>query len=263
MTANPRPVAVVTGASTGIGFELAKCCAENGFDLIVAADEPAIESAAKAFKALGAAVEALEADLATPDGVDKLYAIIRGRPVAALLANAGRGLGNGFLDQDFDDVMDVVNTNITGTIYLIQKVGRDMRSRGEGRILIVGSIAGFVPGTYQAVYNATKAFLDSFSFALRAELKDSGISVTCLMPGATETEFFERADMLDTKIGQSKKDDAADVAKKGFQAMMRGEGDVVTGWHNKLQSAIAMVTPAGILAEQHRRSAQPGSGKKH
>ena len=262
MTANPRPVAVVTGASTGIGFELAKCCAENGFDLIVAADEPAIESAAQAFKALGAAVEALEADLATPDGVDKLYAVIRGRPVAALLANAGRGLGNGFLDQDFDDVMDVVNTNITGTIYLIQKVGRDMRSRGEGRILIVGSIAGFVPGTYQAVYNATKAFLDSFSFALRAELKDSGISVTCLMPGATETEFFERADMLDTKIGQSKKDDPADVARTGFKAMMNGDGDVVSGWQNKLQSAIANVTPAAILAELHRKQAEPGSGKK-
>jgi short-subunit dehydrogenase len=263
MTANPRPLAVVTGASTGIGFELAKCCAENGFDLIVAADEPAIETAAQAFKALGADVEALEADLATPDGVDKLYAVIRERPVAALLANAGRGLGKGFLDQDFDDVMDVVNTNITGTIYLIQKVGRDMRSRGEGRILIVGSIAGFVPGTYQAVYNATKAFLDSFSFALRAELKDSGISVTCLMPGATETEFFERADMLDTKIGQSKKDDPADVARTGFKAMMNGDGDVVSGWQNKLQSAIANVTPAAVLAELHRKQAEPGSGKKH
>jgi short-subunit dehydrogenase len=263
MSFTPRPLAVVTGASTGIGFELAKCCAENGFDLIVAADEPEIETAAQAFKALGAEVEALEADLATPDGVDKLYALIAGRPVAALLANAGRGLGKGFLDQDFDDVMDVVNTNITGTIYLIQRVGRDMRARGQGRILIVGSIAGFVPGTYQAVYNATKAFLDSFSFALRAELMDSGITVTCLMPGATETEFFERADMLDTKIGQSKKDDPADVARTGFKAMMNGEGDVVSGWQNKLQSAIANVTPAAILAELHRKQAEPGSGKKH
>jgi short-subunit dehydrogenase len=159
--------------------------------------------------------------------------------------------------------MDVVNTNITGTIYLIQKVGRDMRARGNGRILIVGSIAGFVPGTYQAVYNATKAFLDSFSFALRAELKDTGVTVTCLMPGATETEFFERADMLDTKIGQSKKDDPADVARTGFKAMMNGEGDVVSGWQNKLQSAIANVTPAALLAEIHRKQAEPGSGKKH
>ena len=116
-----------------------------------------------------------------------------------------------------------------------------------------------MPGTYQAVYNASKAFLDSFSFALRAELKDTGVTVTCLMPGATETEFFERADMLDTKVGQGKKDDPADVARTGFKAMMNGEGDVVSGWHNKLQSAIANVTPASILAEQHRKKAAPGS----
>src|SRR5215207_10639575 len=110
-----------------------------------------------------------------------------------------------------------------------------MCRRGNGRILITGSIAGFMPGTYQAVYNASKAFLDSFSFALRAELKESGITVTCLMPGATETDFFERADMLDTKVGTQKKDDPADVAKTGFDAMMRGDGDVVSGWQNKLQ----------------------------
>jgi short-subunit dehydrogenase len=140
-------------------------------------------------------------------------------------------------------VRHVVDTNVTGTIYLIQKVGRDMRARGQGRILITGSIAGFTPGTYQAVYNATKAFIDSFSFALRHEVKDQGSPVTCLMPGATETEFFERADMMDTKVGQSKKDDPADVAKTGFEAMMRGDGDVVSGWMNKLQTAIASVTP--------------------
>jgi short-subunit dehydrogenase len=160
-----RPLAVVTGASTGIGYELAKCCAREGFDLVIAADEPEIGNAAADFEPLGARVDALEADLATPEGVGRLYQQIGGRPVEALIANAGRGLGKGFLDQDFDDVMRVVNTNVTGTIYLIQKIGRDMRARGRGRILIVGSIAGFMPGTYQAVYNATKAFLDSFSFA--------------------------------------------------------------------------------------------------
>lgn len=254
-----RPLAIVTGASTGIGYELARCCAEDGFDLIVAADEPEIKKAAADFAALGAKVDAVEADLATIEGVDKLYAMIGGRQVDALLANAGRGLGKGFLDQDFDDVLQVVNTNITGTIYLIQKVGRDMRAQNRGRILITGSIAGFIPGTYQAVYNASKAFLDSFSFALRAELKDSGVTVTCLMPGATETEFFARADMLDTAVGQGKKDDAADVARTGFKAMKNGEGDVVSGWHNKLQSAIANITPASILAEQHRKKAAPGS----
>ena len=135
-----------------------------------------------------------------------------------------------------------------------------MRVRKHGRILIVGSIAGFMPGSYSAVYNGTKAFLNSFSFALRNELKDTGVTVTCLMPGATETEFFERADMLDTKVGQQQKDDAADVAKAGFEAMMRGDGDIVTGWKNKLRSAVANVTPASVLAEQHRKIAEPGSG---
>jgi uncharacterized protein len=255
-----RPLAVVTGASTGIGFELAKCCAEHGFDLVVAADEPEIETAAQAFSALGAGAKAVQADLSTLEGVEKLYAAIGDRPVDALLANAGRGFGKGFLDQDFDAVMRVVNTNITGTLALVQKIGRNMRSRGKGRILITGSIAGFLPGTYQAVYNGTKAFLDSFSFALRAEVKDTGVTVTCLMPGATETEFFERADMLDTKIGQSKKDDPGEVAKTGFKAMMNGEGDVVSGWQNKLQSAIANVVPAAALAEMHRKKAAPGSG---
>jgi short-subunit dehydrogenase len=261
MPPKSRPLAVVTGASTGIGYELAKCCAREGFDLVVAADEPEIRKAATDFGALGAKVEAVEVDLATVAGVDKLYEKIGGRPVEALIANAGRGLGKGFLDQDFKDVMHVVNTNITGTIYLLQKIARDMRARKAGKILVVGSIAGFVPGTYQAVYNATKAFLDSFSFALRAEIADSGVTVTCLMPGATETEFFERADMLDTKIGQGKKDDPADVAATGFKAMMKGEGDVVSGWHNKLQSAIALVTPSSVLAEQHRKKAAPGSAR--
>ena len=261
MAETSRPLAIVTGASAGIGYELAKQCAQNGYDLLVAADQPKIHEAAQDFRALGAAVDAVEADLATLEGVDRLYAAANGRPVEALLANAGHGLGKGFLDQDFDEVRHVIDTNITGTIYLIQKVGRDMRARGRGRILITGSIAGFTPGTYQAVYNASKAFIDSFSFALRHEVKDHGMTVTCLMPGATETEFFERADMMDTKLGQSEKDDPADVAKTGFEAMMRGDGDVVSGWKNKLQTAIGSVTPAGILAAQHRKQAEPGSGK--
>ncbi|UEM25337.1 SDR family NAD(P)-dependent oxidoreductase (plasmid) [Skermanella mucosa] len=257
-----KPLAVVTGASTGIGYELAEECVRNGFDLIVAADEPRINEAAQKLRQMGAAVDAVEADLATIEGVDRLCAAIRGRPVDALLANAGRGLGKGFLDQDFGDIRHVIDTNVTGTLYLLHKVGRDMRTRGQGRILITGSIAGFMPGTYQAVYNGTKAMLDSFSFALRHELKDTGITVTCLMPGATETDFFERADMMDTKVGQQKKDDPADVAKTGFKAMMKGEGDVVSGWHNKLQTAIASVTPSGVLAGMHRRMAEPGKDKR-
>jgi short-subunit dehydrogenase len=254
--------AIITGASTGIGYELAKCCARDGFDLLIAADEPAIETAATNLRANRVNVTAVEADLATIEGVDKLYAAAGNRPVDALLANAGRGLGRAFLEQDFGAIRRVVDTNITGTLYLLQKVGRGMRTRGSGRILITGSIAGFMPGTYQAVYNGTKAFLDSFSFALRHELKDSGVSVTCLMPGATETDFFERADMLDTKVGTQKKADPADVAAIGFKAMMNGEGDVVAGWMNKLQSAIALLTPSDTLAEMHRKMAQPGTAQR-
>ena len=262
MTDPIRNLAVVTGASTGIGLELARQCAKNGYDLLIAADEAEIETAADELRREGGNVETVQADLATLEGVDELYRRIEGRHVDALLANAGRGLGRAFLDQDFEDVRRVIDTNITGTVYLIHKIGGDMRSQGAGRILITGSIAGFIPGTFQAVYNGTKAFVDLFSFALRAELKESGVTVTCLMPGATETEFFERADMMDTKVGTSKKDDPADVAKIGFKAMMDGEGDVVSGWKNKLQTVIANVTPAPILAEQHRRKAAPGSAKK-
>jgi uncharacterized protein len=257
MAADGRKFAIVTGASTGIGLELAKICLRNEYDVLIAADEPEIERAAASLRQGAGSVAAVQVDLSGPEGVDRLYAAAKGRQVDALLANAGRGLGRAFLDQDPAAWRHVVDTNITGTLLLVQKVGRDMRQAGTGRILITGSIAGFMPGTYQAVYNGTKAFLDSFSFALRHELKDSGVSVTCLMPGATETDFFERADMMDTKVGQQKKDDAAAVAQAGFEAMMKGEGDVVSGWHNKLQSAIANITPSGVLAELHRRMAQP------
>lgn len=256
-----RPLAVVTGASTGIGYELARLCAKNGFNLIVAADESGIADAARDFEALGASVETVEADLATLEAVDRLLGIIGTRPVDALIANAGRGLGHAFLDQDFERVRHVVDTNITGTIYLIQKVGRAMRERDAGRILIVGSIAGFLPGSFMAVYNGTKAFIDSFSFALRNELKDTSVTVSCLMPGPTDTEFFRRADMLDTKFARDKKDDAAMVAKVGFEAMMKGEADVVSGWKNKIQSTLANVTPAGMLAEQNRKMAEPKSSR--
>ncbi len=263
MAAKSRPLAIVTGASTGIGFELARLCAQKGYDLLIAADELAIDNAAQALRQLGAGVEPVMADLATIEGVDKLYNATQGRPVEALLANAGRGLGHSFLDQNFDEARRVVDTNIIGTIYLVHKVGRDMRTQGRGRILITGSIAGFMPGTFNAVYNGTKAFINSFSFALRAELKDTGVTVTCLMPGATDTEFFQRADMLDTEVGQSEKDDPADVAKVGFDAMLRGDGDIVSGWKNKLQSAITNVTPAGMLAEYHRKLAEPTSSKNN
>jgi short-subunit dehydrogenase len=263
MNSAVRPLAVVTGASSGIGFELARQCAQHFYDLIIAADEEEINAAAQTLREDGVDVTAVEADLATLEGVEKLCVAVEetGRPVSALLANAGRGLGHAFLDQDFAEIENVVNTNVMGTIYLVHRLGQQMRDQGAGRILFTGSIAGLMPGSFQAVYNGTKAFIDSFSVALRNELKDTGVTVTCLMPGATETEFFARAEMLDTKIGQSEKDDPADVAKTGFDAMMNGESSVVHGFKNKLQAAFAAVAPGDALAAKHRAQAEPGSAR--
>lgn len=258
MTPPSRPLALVTGASSGIGLELARQCARRGYDLVIAADQD-IEQAAAELRASGAEVVAVSADLASAAGVDAAVAALRSRVPDALLANAGHGLGDAFLSQSFDAIRDVIDTNVTGTLYLLHRVVPTMRDAGRGRVLITGSIAGFIPGTFQAVYNGSKAFIDSFSWALRNELKDSGVTVTCLMPGPTDTEFFERAGMLDTKIGAEKKADPAEVARVGIEAMLAGEGDVVAGWKNKLQVALAAVTPASVLAEQHRKTAEPGS----
>jgi short-subunit dehydrogenase len=234
MTSKPLPtdsrsLAVVTGASSGIGFELARICAANGFDLILAADEH-LDDAAHTCRAVGVNVETVVVDLATRSGVDALVITIGDRAVDALVANAGHGLGQPFLDQDFSEIQHVIDTNITGTLDLIHQVAWRMRERGSGRILITGASAAFMPDANLAVYNGTKAFIDSFSYALRAELEDSGVTVTCLMPGATETAFFERAGLEETIVGQSEKDDPADVARDGFDAMMRGDSSIVTGY---------------------------------
>jgi short-subunit dehydrogenase len=253
--------AVVTGASTGIGFELASIAAENGYDLLVVADEPLIDAAAADFKLHGVDVQSVEADLSTIDGVDRLLEAAGGRQIDLLCANAGRGLGRGFLDQDVDAWRKVVDTNIVGTAYLLQKVLRDMVARNAGKVLVTGSIAGFIPGSFQAVYNGTKAFIDNFTDALRNELKEAdGVTLTTLMPGPTETEFFARADMLDTSVGASEsKDDANKVARDGWEAVMKGEAHIVSGWKNKLQVAAAHVAPTAMMAEQHRKMAEPGT----
>ena len=263
MTQIHRPLAIVTGASSGIGRELARSCIEAGFDLLIAADEPEIHAAARELRepAPEARVESIETDLATAEGVDCVVDAIGDRPVDALLANAGRGLGQAFLDQDFDEVARVIDTNVTGTLYLVQRVARSMRAVGRGRILITGSIAGLVPGSYQGVYNGTKAFIDSFCFALREELSDTGVTVTCLMPGPTDTEFYNRAGMVDTKVGQSSKDDPREVAKQGFEAMMRGDGEIISGWQNKVRAALAQMTPTELLAKVHARMHAPGTGR--
>lgn len=254
--------AVITGASTGIGFELATIAAQEGYDILVVADEQLIDAAAADFKQFGTDVRSVEADLSSIEGVDTLLQAIGGRRVDVLCANAGTGLGKAFLDQPVDKWRRTIDTNITGTLYLLQKTLNEMKARGAGKVLVTGSIAGYIPGAFNAVYNGTKAFIDNFTEALRNELKDDkGITLTTLMPGATETEFFARADMEDTSVGQAKKDDPAKVARDGWDALMAGKGHIVSGWYNKLQVAASGIVPPAILAESHRKMAEPGSGE--
>ncbi|GEM71338.1 SDR family NAD(P)-dependent oxidoreductase [Sphingomonas aquatilis] len=255
--------AIITGASTGIGFELATLAAKNGYDILVVADEPLIEAAAEDFRQFGTEVRSIEADLSTLQGVDELLKAAEGRPVDLLCANAGRGLGHAFLDQRVEDWRRVVDTNIVGTSYLLQKVLADMVARNSGKVLVTGSIAGYIPGAFQAVYNGTKAFVDSFVAAIQNEIKDAdGVTLTNLMPGPVDTEFFARGDMLDTSVGSDpKKSDPADVARDGWDALMAGKAQVVSGWKNKIQSAVANVTPNAVLAERHRAMAEPGTAK--
>lgn len=257
----PDPkLAIITGASSGIGREIAALAAADGYDLIVAADEPLVDAAA-GLRGSGTAVEAIEADLSTLAGVERLLAATAGRDIDVLVANAGHGLGRAFLDQDVAAWRHVIDTNITGTLLLLQPVLKRMVARGEGKVLITGSIAGHLAGSFQAVYNGTKAFVDSFAAAIGNELKDSGVTITCLKPGATDTRFFERADMLDTKVGQSEKDDPADVAVTGWEAMKIGEHAVVHGLKNKAQVLASGVLSEATTAEMHRKLAEPGSGK--
>ncbi|MSU90279.1 SDR family NAD(P)-dependent oxidoreductase [Rhodobacteraceae bacterium 2CG4] len=253
-----KRLAVVTGASTGIGLELARICATEGHDLVICAEEAAIHDAAAELGALNVAVEAVQADLGTPEGIDALWRRVEGRDVDYLLANAGIGLSGPFLDLDRTDIAKVIALNVSGTTELLHRFARRMRDRGTGRVLVTGSIAGFFPGSFHAVYNASKAYLDSLSYALQNELKESPVTVTCLMPGLTETEFFERAGMTDTPAGRDDgKDDPAVVARKGYEAMMNGRSGVVTGLMNKVQTAFAGLIPDQVLAQMHRRLAEP------
>ena len=256
--------AIITGASTGIGFELATLAAKNGYDIVVVADEALINDAAADFRQFGTDVTSLEADLSTTEGVDALLAATNGRKIDVLCANAGRGLGHAFLDQKVDDWRAVVDTNIIGTLYLVQKVLPAMVSRNDGKVLVTGSVAGYIPGAFQAVYNGSKAFIDSFTEALRNEIKEAdGVTLTTLMPGPVDTEFFDRADMNDTSVGADpKKSDPADVAKDGWDALMSGKASIFSGWKTKLQGVIANVVPGSVLAEQHRKMAEPGSAEE-
>src|SRR3954463_7074459 len=261
-----RPFAVVTGASSGIGFELAKVLAEEGYDLLITAEDEELAAAQRELNQLTASVECTREDLSSEQGVQRLYERIKAtaRPVDVLCLNAGIGHGGDFArENELPKVLRLIDLNVRSTVHLGKLVVEDMVARDEGRILFTSSIASTMPGSFQAVYNASKSFVQSFALALRNELKDTDVTVTSLMPGPTETEFFERADMLDTKVGADDKDDPADVAKDGFEAMMAGKERVVSAsLSTKAQGRGSRFLPDSAKAEMHRRMAEPGSAKK-
>ncbi|NMG20998.1 SDR family NAD(P)-dependent oxidoreductase [Brasilonema bromeliae] len=261
-----RPLAVVTGASNGIGYELAKQFAQNGFDLIITATGSSINEAAQAFVGLGVKVETVQSDLATYDGVETLYNKIKAanRPVDAIAINAGVGVGGDFArETDLQDELNLINLNVVSTVHLAKRVVKDMVTRGKGRILFTSSIAALMPGPFEAVYAASKAFVHSFSQGLRNELKDTGVTVTALMPGPTDTNFFQRAGMDDTNVGANQKDDAAEVAKQGFEALMAGKDEIIAGsLKTKILGTVSKILPDTVTAELHSKLSEPGSANK-
>ncbi len=259
---SPRSFAVVTGASSGIGLELAKQFAEHGFDLLLCAEDEELDAAAREVEVFGTDVDTFRTDLAAYDGVEALYAYIREgeQPVDALALNAGVGVNGAFVETPLGDELRLIQLNVASTVHLAKRVLPGMVARGQGRVLVTASIAAQMPGTFMAVYNASKAFDLMFAEALRNELKDTGVTVTALMPGATDTDFFRRADMEDTSVASGEKADPAKVARQGFEALMAGDDHVVGGGlKTKLQSAVANVLPETVKAEQHRQMAEPGS----
>lgn len=248
---------IVTGASSGIGLELARLAAKDGCNLLLVADRDLAQGEVAARECGAASVETLQTDLATAHGIEELMNRIGERRVDALIANAGHGQGGAFLDQRWEDIAHVIDTNVKGTVSLVHKVGQRMREAGSGRILVTGSIAGHMPGAFQLVYNSTKAFLDDFCVGFANELKGTNVVVTCLMPGVTDTQFFERADMENTKAGRQDKADPAKVAKDGYEAMLEGDTQIVSGFMNKVQTMFADILPEEVVAQMHRRLAKP------
>lgn len=263
---NDRPLAVVTGASSGIGHELAKELAAQGFDLLVVAETDEITTVPAQLERAGSQVTAMKADLTVPKEVEGFAAKVRAmnRPVSVLAVNAGVGVSGGFVrDTSLADQLAVVDLNVRSAVHLVKLLVPDMVDRARGRLLFTSSIAATSPGPFQAVYHASKAFLQSFAQGLREELKDTGVTVTAVMPGPTATRFFERAGMTDTKIGADPKDDATEVARQAVHATLAGKDHVVTGsLRNKVQTVAGRLLPDRLLTAVQRRVSAPGTAHK-
>lgn len=265
-TQSTRQFAVVTGASSGIGFELAKQCLANGFDVLICAEDEGLAGAAQLLADGGGSVQSVRANLATFEGCELLANAVRdsGRDVDALLLNAGVGVGGDFVETDLDKELNMIALNCMHTVHVAKLLLPRMVERRRGRVLITGSVVSTSPNPWQAVYGATKAFVMSFGEALRVELEDKNISVTVLQPGATDTNFFERADLMDTKVGQAKKDDPALVAEQGFKAMMDGKDSVLGGsFKSRMQGFMNELLPETVKARAAGKTTKPGSAEKH
>ena len=258
-----RPLAVVTGASSGIGLALAREFIEHDFDVVMSAEDGGIEAAAAGLRKPDGMVTAVQVDLAEPNGVAQLFRQVQqlNRPVDALAINAGIGVNGPFVETKLEDHLRLINLNVTGAVHLAHLVLPGMAARGQGGVLFTSSIAAEIPAPYLSTYAASKAFVYSFAQGLRGELKDTGVTVTALLPGPTDTNFFARADMEDTKLGQmKKKDDPREVARDGFKALMAGKDHIVAGsLLNKAQVAASQVIADKAVAAIHGRLTKPGS----
>jgi short-subunit dehydrogenase len=262
-TQTNRPFAVITGASSGIGYELATQCIEHDYDILICAENDDINTVGEAFRKneRGVTVDVVQADLATREGCEKLIAAVV-RPPDALILNAGVGVGGAFIDTDLDKELRMIALNCNHTVQVAKGLLPRMVGRKQGHILITGSEVSTAPNPFQAVYGATKAFVMSFGEALRYELEDTGVTVTVLQPGATDTEFFERAKLEDTKVGTSKKDDPALVAKQGFEAMIAGKDSVAGGtFKSRMQTFMNELLPESAKAKLAGEQTRPGSAK--
>lgn len=257
--------AIVTGASSGIGLALARVFAKNGFDLLITAENPELEQAANQLRGMAADVQAVRADLTKYQEVEKLWNAVRasGRVPDAVAINAGVGVGGKFVDTDLEQELNLIQLNVTSTVHLAKLAVRDMLPRGSGRILFTSSIAGTMPTPLEAVYGASKAFVLSFAKSLRYELEDEGITVTALQPGPTDTEFFHRAGMDDTKLGSEGKYDSEpdEVAQQAYDALMAGEDHVyAASMKVKAEGELGKFIPESIKAKMHRKQAEPKTG---